>query len=91
MSSPKSSNGCMTIFVLGGLIWGVCLIAHIGNEQNIIDHVIQRTDEIKRVPPEALTDSDLVSQEAELNQLVALDSAARRSQYDPLWFLNGSP
>jgi len=66
-------------------------VEHIGREQNIIDGIVKRTDEIKRVTPAGLSDSDLSSQEAELTQLIALDSAARSSQYDPLWFVDGSP
>jgi hypothetical protein len=97
--SRSSSGGCVSTFfgvffgllAVIGIAWGVTFRAHIQHEQRIIDGLKSRLAQMQSVPPAGLSDDELSSQSSELTQMIALDSAAHRSQYDPFWFIDGSP
>jgi hypothetical protein len=98
-SSGGAPLGCVSVFlgVFGALAallflaWGVCFMAHIGHEQTLIQNVAAKVKDIKKTPPDGLTDTEIEGQIQEITQLVSLDAAAKKSMYDPFWFLDDAP
>jgi hypothetical protein len=79
------------IFALLILAWGFFFVAHIGHEEIIIRNIDVRVKEMSQTPSSGLGEMALESQMQELATLMALDSAARKSMYDPFWFLDNAP
>ena len=94
----KSRLGCVSVFLgvffallaLLLLVWGICFMEHVGHEQRIIDGVEAKAKETHDLDAKyGVTDP-----EEELRQttnLMELQKAAKNSQYDPFWFLDGAP
>ncbi len=72
------------------LVWGICFIQHIGHEQRIIDGIAAKAKETS----EMNTKYGVTDPEGELREttnLMELQQAAKNRQYDPFWFIDGSP
>jgi hypothetical protein len=90
--------GCVNVFLgvffallaLVLLAWGICFMEHIGHEQRIIDGIATKAKETNDLDAKyGVTDPE--GELRETANLVELQKAAKNSQYDPFWFLDGAP